>query len=79
MSSDERVAALEAHRQNDQALLSDVSEKLDAVALDVQTIRVQLEGQKGFFKGVMFVLLPIWSAITAAAISLWDRWIDTGS
>ena len=77
--SDERIATLEAHREGDQATLSRMAEQLDTVADDVQTIKLQLEKQKGFFAGMMFILLPIWSAITAAAIALWDRWTDIGT
>jgi hypothetical protein len=74
--SDERVAALEAHRENDQATLQDMSGKLDTVAEDVQTIKLYLEKQKGFIAGCLFILLPLWSVITGLAIAAWNWWKD---
>lgn len=79
LMSEERVAALEAYREGDKEVLREVSDKLDTVATDVQTIRMQLEKQKGFFAGCMFILLPIWSVITAVVISLWDRLMGSGT
>jgi hypothetical protein len=76
--SDERIATLEAQREGDQATLIRMAEQLDTVADDVQAIKMQMEKQKGFLAGMMFILLPIWSAITAAAIALWDKWTDVG-
>jgi len=71
---DERVAALEAHRENDQAMLTKMSGQLDTVAQDVQTIRLGLEKQKGFLAGVLAVLLPIWTVVTLAVGYAWDWW-----
>jgi hypothetical protein len=77
-SPDERVAALEAHRENDVKLLTEMSGKLDTVVSKVTTIELQLAKQKGFLAGVMFVLLPIWSAITVAVSTYWDKWTGQG-
>jgi hypothetical protein len=82
-SPDERVAALEAHRENDVKLLTEMSGKLDTVADDVLAIKLGLEGQKGFMKGVLAVLLPIWSLVTAGflvvAKAVWDWWQRGGN
>lgn len=72
--SDERIAALEAHRQGDQVVLQDVKDKLDEVASDVQEIKMGLQKQKGFIAGVLFVLVPIWGAIVAGALAAWEWW-----
>jgi hypothetical protein len=71
--TDERIARLEAQREGDQATLESLSEKFDVVAKDVQEIKLSLSGQKGFIKGMLFVLLPIWSAITIGAQTIWER------
>jgi hypothetical protein len=76
--SDERVAALEAYRQGDKAVMQDVSDKLDAVATDVATIKLQLEKQKGFIAGCLAILVPIWAVILAtitwAASAAYEWW-----
>ena len=71
--SDERIVKLETYREGDIATLRSLSEKMDLIGEDVSTIRLTLEKQKGFLSGAMFVLLPIWSAFTIAAASLWDK------
>ena len=71
---EERISALEAHRSNDQTVLQGVSDKLDTVAADVQAIKLGLEGQKGFLKGMLAVLLPIWTLITIGVGYAWDWW-----
>lgn len=76
---DERVAALEAHREGDQKMLADMSDKLDTVAADVLAIKLGLEGQKGFIKGMLAVLLPLWSLVTAGALAAWEWWKSGGN
>lgn len=71
--TDDRLTRLETYREGDQATIGHLTAKVDEIHSDVQTIKRQLDRQKGFFSGVMFVLLPIWSAITAAIIAFWDR------
>jgi hypothetical protein len=71
--SDERVTRLETHREGDQAVIAHLSRQVDEIHTDVQEIKRQLDRQKGFFAGMMFILLPIWSAFTAAAITFWDK------
>ena len=71
--SDERITKLETYREVDIATIQGFEQKLDAIGADVNTIKLALEKQKGFLSGAMFVLLPISSAFTIAAASLWDR------
>ena len=71
--SDERIAKLETYREGDIATLRSLSEKMDLIGEDVSTIRLQLEKQKGFLSGAMFIILPLWSVFTVTATSLWDR------
>lgn len=77
--SDERIAVLETHREGDQKMLTEMSAKLDTVADDVQTIRRQMERQKGFIAGCLFILVPIWSAIVAAGMAAWEWWKAGGT
>jgi hypothetical protein len=71
--SDERMVRLETQRENDQADIADLKTKVDEIHADVQIIKQGIEKQKGFLAGMMFILLPIWSGITAAAIAFWDK------
>jgi hypothetical protein len=77
--SDERVAALEAHRQGDQAAIEKMAKQLDHVAADVSEIKLGLAKQKGFLAGVLAVLLPIWTFITIAVGSVWEWYQGGGS
>lgn len=72
--SDERVAALEAHREGDKASLERMSGKLDTVAADVAEIKLRLAGQSGFLAGVLAIILPVWTFITIAIGYAWDWW-----
>jgi hypothetical protein len=76
--SDERVAALEAHREGDQAAIEKMAKQLDNVAADVSEIKLGLARQKGFLAGVLAVLLPIWTFITLAVGAAWDWWQSGG-
>lgn len=71
--SEQRIAKLETYRETDALAFHDLSVKMDAIGADVHVIKLQMEKQKGFLAGCMFILLPIWSAFTVAAASLWDR------
>lgn len=76
--SDERVAALEAHREGDQAAIEKMAKQLDTVAADVSEIKLGLARQKGFLGGVLAVLLPIWTFITLAVGAVWEWWQSGG-
>lgn len=72
-SPDERVSALEAHRMGDQRQLTDITTKLDTLDSKVDQINLRLSRQAGFVAGVMAVVLPVWSVLTVAAGSIWDK------
>jgi len=74
----ERVTRLETLRETDRQVVIELREKLDEVHSDVQDIKATLGRQKGFIAGMLFILVPIWAAITAMVASLWDRFINTG-
>ena len=77
MTEVERVAKLEAHRETDNIAIRDLTDKVDATLVAVQDIQQKLSKQSGFIAGVMCVVLPLWSVLTAAALTFWDKW--TGS
>ena len=70
----ERVTRLETFRETDNISIQSLTGKVDDTLKIVQDIQHQLSRQKGFFAGVLFVLLPIWSMLTAVALSMWDKW-----
>jgi len=70
----DRVTKLETYRETDHCSIEALTEKVDDTLAIVQDIQQQLSKQKGFFAGVLFVLLPIWSMLTAVALSMWDKW-----
>jgi hypothetical protein len=78
MSDTERVVRLETLRETDSQVVSELKDKLDEVHADVQDIKATLGRQKGFIAGMLFILVPIWTAMAAMIASLWDRFMNTG-
>ena len=74
----ERVTRLETLRESDIHVVAELKSKLDEVHSDVQDIKASMGRQKGFVAGMLFILVPIWAAITAMVASLWDRFINNG-
>jgi hypothetical protein len=74
----DRVTRLETLRETDRNDVTELKEKLEVVHRDVQDIKASLGRQKGFIAGMLFILVPIWAAITAMVASLWDRFINNG-
>ena len=74
----ERVTRLETLRESDIHVVAELKSKLDEVHSDVQDIKASMGRQKGFIAGMLFILVPIWAAITAMVASLWDRFINNG-
>ena len=74
----DRVTRLETLRETDRNDVTELKEKLEVVHRDVQDIKASLGRQKGFVAGMLFILVPIWAAITAMVASLWDRFINNG-
>lgn len=70
--SDERVAALEAHREGDQAAIEKISKQLETVAADVSEIKLTLARQKGFVAGVVAVAVLAWSFVLFIATTAWQ-------
>jgi hypothetical protein len=69
----ERIAKLEQRQEHIIETLTRLEPKVDVTKEDIAAIREHLSHQKGFFSGVMFVILPVWSAITLFAQNLWER------
>jgi hypothetical protein len=78
MSETERVMRLETLRETDSQVVNELKDKLDEVHSDVQDIKATLGRQKGFIAGMLFILVPIWTAMAAMVASLWDRFMNTG-
>ena len=74
----DRVTRLETLRETDRNDVTELKEKLEVVHRDVQDIKASMGRQKGFVAGMLFILVPIWAAITAMVASLWDRFINNG-
>jgi hypothetical protein len=78
MSDTERVIRLETLRETDSQVVNELKDKLDEVHKDVQIIKSIMGRQKGFVAGMLFILVPIWTAMAAMVASLWDRFMNTG-
>ena len=74
----DRITRLETLRESDRDDVTELKDKLEIVHRDVQDIKSTLGRQKGFIAGMLFILVPIWAAITAMVASLWDRFINNG-
>lgn len=74
----DRVTRLETLRETDKQTVDEIKDKLDEVHRDVQIIKATLGRQKGFIAGMLFILVPIWTAMAAMVASLWDRFMNTG-
>ena len=76
--SDERIARLEAHRENDMLAVDAVRADLSTIKREVAEINSKLDRQKGFIAGVLFILTPLWVAIVAFVKSAW-AYVTDGS
>jgi len=66
MSDVERLATLESDTRY-------VKQKLDKIDSDVEEIKRGLNKQKGFIAGIMFVIVPVWTAAIVFAREMWDK------
>jgi hypothetical protein len=74
--ADERVTRLEQMRENDRETMAEVKIKLDAVHRDVQEIKQELRGQKGFVAGAAAVFALVWGVIGSMAYAAY-QWVTS--
>lgn len=78
MTTDERLATLEAQREADIMISAQTKQKVDEIDQKVDDINRKLDRQKGFIAGAMMVLTALWGAIVAAGYASWEyissRW-----
>ena len=76
--SESRIAVLEEKGRVDTDKMAAIDSKIDATYTEVLAIKATLNKQKGFIAGAMFVLVPVWSAIVAVAVTAWNYFTSTG-
>lgn len=75
---EERLATLEAHRENEMRDAAEVKRKLDEMDTKVDQINSKLDGQRGFITGAMTVLTFIWGILGTVAVAFWNYFTTGG-
>jgi hypothetical protein len=75
---EERLATLEAHRENEMRDASELKRKLEEVDNKVDQINSKMDGQRGFVAGALAVLTFIWGVVGAVAVAMWNHFTSGG-